>query len=257
MKKIIIGLLIVLSFVVGSTHAYAYVSVHGYYRSNGTYVAPYVRSNPNGLKYDNYGYKSSQGLYNPTYGTKGTNWDTPTYITDPNYYEGKALYDQGKTGSSGSSSLLNTYLYPSYIKPTLPTKNVSYVTKMWVDNNPATSCTQSTFLRAKEKTECELYKIEKSNYVWSVTTTEFDGKHYTYNPETKITNSCPDGYFLQYDSAGKLMSSCGVELSPILQSFPKGCTSTMGFSPISGLSCAVNVSCAPGLIWDGKLCVKE
>jgi hypothetical protein len=74
--------------------------VKGYYRSNGTYVAPYVRSNPNGLKYDNYGYTPSQGLYNKTYGTRGGTWDTPTTITDPNYYEGKALYEAGKFNKS-------------------------------------------------------------------------------------------------------------------------------------------------------------
>ncbi len=108
----------------------AYVSVKGYTRKNGTYVAPYVRSNPNGLKYDNYSYKPSQGLYNPSYGTKGTTWDTPTYITDPDYYIGKSLYDSKSTGAS-SLYKLPTYIptytptyIPSYTTPTLP----SYVT---------------------------------------------------------------------------------------------------------------------------------
>lgn len=82
----------------------AYVSVDGYYKANGTYVAPYVRSNPNGVKYDNYGYTPSQGLYNSTYGTRGSSWDTPTYITDPNYYQGKSIYESGNS----------TYSYPSY-----------------------------------------------------------------------------------------------------------------------------------------------
>ena len=69
MKKLL-TLLFVLSLLIPA-HTFAYVSVKGYYKSNGTYVAPYVRSNPNGLKYDNYGYKPSQGLYNSTYGTIG------------------------------------------------------------------------------------------------------------------------------------------------------------------------------------------
>lgn len=71
----------------------AYVRVKGYYKKNGTYVAPHIRSNPNGLKYDNYGYKPSQGLYNKTHGTRGAHWNTPTWSTDPEYYEGKALYE--------------------------------------------------------------------------------------------------------------------------------------------------------------------
>lgn len=96
-----------------SSNADAYVNVKGYYRSNGTYVAPHVRSNPNGLKYDNYGYKPSQGLYNSSYGTKGSSWDTPTYITDPNYYIGKSLYESGSTGTTYTPSYKSTYI-PSY-----------------------------------------------------------------------------------------------------------------------------------------------
>jgi len=71
----------------------AYVSVKGYYRSDGTYVRPYVRSNPNGLKYDNYSWTPSQGLYNKTYGTRGSSWNTPTWTTDPDYYTGKSIYE--------------------------------------------------------------------------------------------------------------------------------------------------------------------
>jgi hypothetical protein len=105
--------------------AEAYVNVKGYYRSNGTYVQPHVRSNPNGLKYDNYSYKPSQGLYNPTYGTRGTTWDTPTWITDPNYYEGKTLYEQQQTGlkSIGSGSSI-----PS-VTPTVPSLRSIYQPK--------------------------------------------------------------------------------------------------------------------------------
>lgn len=88
---------VVLVSILPFSNAWAYVSVKGYYKSNGTYVAPHVRSNPNGLKTDNYGYTPSQGVYNPTYGTRGAEWDTPTYITDPDYYEGQALYQSETT----------------------------------------------------------------------------------------------------------------------------------------------------------------
>jgi len=49
--------------------AEARVSVKGYVKSNGTYVAPHVRSNPNHSKYDNY---STRGNINPYTGKKGT-----------------------------------------------------------------------------------------------------------------------------------------------------------------------------------------
>ena len=45
------------------------VRVKGYFRKNGTYVAPHMRSSPNHYKYDNY---SSSGNYNPYTGKVGT-----------------------------------------------------------------------------------------------------------------------------------------------------------------------------------------
>lgn len=41
----------------------------GYTRSNGTYVAPYVATNPNGTQRDNYG---TSGNVNPYTGATGT-----------------------------------------------------------------------------------------------------------------------------------------------------------------------------------------
>jgi hypothetical protein len=101
----------------------AYVNVSGYYRKDGTYVRPHVRSNPNGLKYDNYGYKPSDGLYNKTYGTRGSEWDTPTYITDPDYYKGKALYESGSSGNY-SSSLRSTISPAKHYAPPIFKKRV-------------------------------------------------------------------------------------------------------------------------------------
>ncbi len=94
-------------FTLLTQSAEAYVSVKGYYRKDGTYVRPHVRSNPNGLKYDNYSWTPSQGLYNNTYGTRGVEWDTPTYITDPDYYEGKYLYNSGQYSTNSYSKASN------------------------------------------------------------------------------------------------------------------------------------------------------
>ena len=107
-SSIILLVILLLGGVVyfaSSTEVNAYVSVKGYYRKDGTYVRPYVRSNPNGLKSDNYSWTPSQGVYNPTYGTRGSYWDTPTYITDPNYYEGQALYQSGGYSAGSSNSI--------------------------------------------------------------------------------------------------------------------------------------------------------
>ncbi len=100
LKFTVVVLIVATSTIFSPLTADAYVSVKGYYRSDGTYVKPHVRSNPNGLKYDNYGWKPSQGLYNDSYGTRDTYWDTPTYITDPDYYTGKSLYESNQPGNN-------------------------------------------------------------------------------------------------------------------------------------------------------------
>lgn len=113
----ITGLLSLIVFVGGALPVEAVVNVKGYYRSNGTYVQPHVRSNPNGLKYDNYSYKPSQGLYNPTYGTRGSEWDAPTWVTDPDYYTGKNLYE----GLGGSNNKIAPVVnLPLVVPPTPP-----------------------------------------------------------------------------------------------------------------------------------------
>jgi len=68
--------------------------VHGYYRSNGTYVAPYYRSEPDGTVTDNYSY---EGNVNPYTGEVGTNRYTHDE-TSP-YYDGPD--SDGDSGHDG------------------------------------------------------------------------------------------------------------------------------------------------------------
>lgn len=120
MKKILFGFLVAICTFGILSGTYAYTSVQGYFKSNGTYVAPHVRSSPNGLKFDNYSYTPSQGLYHKSYGTKGLYWDTPTYITDLDYYIGKSIYETNNNSS-----------YPNYSNTvTLPTTPVAPIVKI-------------------------------------------------------------------------------------------------------------------------------
>lgn len=49
--------LVGMSTLLASSASWAYVyTVNGYTRSNGTYVAPYLRSSPDGNPYNNLGY---------------------------------------------------------------------------------------------------------------------------------------------------------------------------------------------------------
>lgn len=110
---------IICSIFVFSSPIFAYVSVDGYFKSNGTWVNGYVRSDPNGLKYDNYGWTPDQGLYNPSYYssnvTHSSDWYTPSWVWDTSYDSGKLLYDTYGGGSNYSSysSYIPTYDYSS------------------------------------------------------------------------------------------------------------------------------------------------
>jgi len=185
LKRLVVGLFS-LTFVLLAFQANAYVNVNGYYKANGTYVAPYVRSNPNGLKYDNYGYTPSQGLYNSTYGTRGSTWDTPTYTTDQDYYTGQSLYNSGKSG--------NYYSNSSYSTPSCPVMS-SY-------NSISKTCecysgySVDTDYLGKETCVSNVSKCQKLN-----------GYNSTYNSLTKKCE-CSYGYIYSGSECVSTSSYC-------------------------------------------------
>lgn len=65
MKKLLLGMTLILALIVGLAPDSSAANVRGYYRKDGTYVQPYIRSNPDGNPYNNYGYP---GNYNPNTG---------------------------------------------------------------------------------------------------------------------------------------------------------------------------------------------
>jgi hypothetical protein len=62
--------------------ATAQVPVHGYWRRDGTYVAPHYRSSPNGSTLDNW---STRGNVNPYTGQYGTHQPLQPYTPLPTY----------------------------------------------------------------------------------------------------------------------------------------------------------------------------
>ena len=73
-----------------SHYIYADVKVNGYYKSNGTYVKPYYRSNPDGFKNNNW---STVGNTNPYTGKEG--------------YLPKNLFENTIAGSRNTSGVIN------------------------------------------------------------------------------------------------------------------------------------------------------
>ena len=59
MKKLLIkisSVLVVTSSILAMTNSAQAVSVNGYWKSNGTYVAPHIRTSPDSSIYNNFSY---------------------------------------------------------------------------------------------------------------------------------------------------------------------------------------------------------
>jgi hypothetical protein len=86
MKKLFLILLIVFSqagFARGHGGGGGHVHVNGYYRHDGTYVQPHMRTSPDGIKTNNFSY---QGNVNPYTGKVGTNPDSSPNYGRSGYY---------------------------------------------------------------------------------------------------------------------------------------------------------------------------
>ena len=114
MKKLL-TILILFVFIVPSLAFAGWVK--GYYRKNGTYVAPHYRTSPNKSRTDNYSYP---GNLNPNTGqiTPWSNSPQKLYPTNPNPYNNQQ--NQGNPSyllPQNNNSLFNTpkTFSPSYL----------------------------------------------------------------------------------------------------------------------------------------------
>lgn len=239
MKKFILTIAVFFAtFGIIST-ADAYVSVKGYYRKNGTYVAPHVRSEPNGVKYDNYGYTPSQGLYNKTYGTRGTTWDTPTYVTDPDYYTGKNIYD---------SSHSDTNYSPSY----------TYTPTPAVTKTP-TCPANATYDSLSSNCKCDFgYVVSGSSCVYG---TNYCYGKYGYNSEyDSASKSCKCSYGSRWNDNS---TNCVTNDSYCTSKYGYGteakaingeCVCKTGYT-YDGSKCAPQPTCDTGYILKNNICI--
>ena len=118
MRKFSLLLLLMLSAV----ELIAQVQVRGYYRKDGTYVQPHVRSSPDGNPYNNWSYP---GNTNP-YTGKTASGDPDTYLK--NYYN--------RSSDSRSNTSTN---YRSYSSPTLPSYSGSSTSRYNSNSIPSTT----------------------------------------------------------------------------------------------------------------------
>lgn len=98
MKHLLVAIAaILLVGIFGLGTAVAQTHVRGYYKSDGTYVAPHYRSNPNSTVRDNYSYK---GNVNPYTGKTGTNYYR--HSRSSQYYHPRSRYTHPRKRSSNS-----------------------------------------------------------------------------------------------------------------------------------------------------------
>ncbi len=92
-----IRMLLAVLLVFFTAGVFADQTVRGYYRRDGTYVAPYQRTEPNQHRYDNY---NSQGNTNPYTGQRGTQ---PNEFSNPPVYNRSNPYGSGFNSPNQSS----------------------------------------------------------------------------------------------------------------------------------------------------------
>ncbi len=102
-------LMIIIATLFATTFTFAQnrsdVNVSGYYKTNGTYVAPHYRTAPNSTVNDNYSTRPNVNPYTGSIGTKAPSYTPSTSIWNT---------PSSSTRSSSSSSYWNT---PSYSTP--------------------------------------------------------------------------------------------------------------------------------------------
>jgi hypothetical protein len=88
-----------------STDAISQVRVKGYYRKDGTYVRPHVRSNPDGNFYNNWSTKGNVNPYTGEEGTKTTPRSSYSSSAGKNYSSGsKSSYSSSNSYTSNNST---------------------------------------------------------------------------------------------------------------------------------------------------------
>jgi hypothetical protein len=102
-----------------SVSAKAAVHVRGYYRSNGTYVQPHYRSNPDGNFWNNWSTYPNVNPYTGAVGTKRTppSSTLPSYRA-PSQSQSTYLYTNPYTGVSGTRRSTSDLGSLSYRTPT-------------------------------------------------------------------------------------------------------------------------------------------
>lgn len=182
-------LLVLIMFLI-SAALYAQVNVKGYYRSNGTYVEPHVRTYPNNTVTDNYSYP---GNYNPNTG-RVTGGSTYTYSKIDSYYDSRSTdwgaigradlkgFDRSKNyvASTKSSYTSSKNFVPKYV----PYSKRNYLVTPKGNRYGYSYCVESTMYK-----RFYIYDLENALQFWI---NQYpNGDMYLYNPQGNFVQFIP------------------------------------------------------------------
>lgn len=136
-KLLLVSLFFVFIFGFAAT-ALAVVHVNGYFRKNGTYVAPHYRSDPNSTPLDNWSYP---GNTNPYTGKTATG-NPDTYLKNYNYPS--TYTPPTPTYTLPTSTCISSVSYPGYYFSGSNWYYDSACTRVYVPNNSSTTYTPTT-----------------------------------------------------------------------------------------------------------------
>ena len=81
MRKLFLTILTLVSISIGilgfSAVSEAYVNVRGYWRYDGTWVRPYIRTYPNEFLFDNFSYRAPRTIYDYGFNSRLDLWTRP------------------------------------------------------------------------------------------------------------------------------------------------------------------------------------
>lgn len=202
MKNLLVLLFLLINIVVQ-----AQVHVKGYYRKDGTYVKPHVRSNPDGNPYNNYSYPGNTNPYTGKVAPGNAN----TYLNNYNNNNSNSSINQSNYGLSNptypeASSLRYTSVEDSW-------ENVKYVTSD-VLNIRSSPSTNSKIITSKGYGD-KVRVIKTINSKWTkVEVLYFD--NYNFSLDKTIIGYAYSTYLNTESITDQIVKNSGIDYSGIV-----------------------------------------
>jgi hypothetical protein len=184
MKRFFTTLLLSIFLILMAFCSFCQVRVKGYYRKNGTYVQPHVRSSPDGNPYNNYSYP---GNTNP-YTGKTASGNESTYLN--NYYDGEKSNQVTSVPRTRIASAPNKFFLDRNGNHAVKYSIESNVVRYYLYNSKQNMIGKIFYFEDGDMCIYDLSnKLIKRNQNTSVESIKSESDAAQYNPSSYISNS--------------------------------------------------------------------